>query len=57
MATYDRLSKLTVQLRNDALYYDEVNDLLPTDQPEIGLVSALLPLVHQFAREVWWEIR
>lgn len=57
MALQRRLSRLTVRLRNEALYYDEVNDVLPTDRPGMANVTWMLPLVHRFAREVWREIR
>ena len=56
-ATQLRLSRLTVQVRNASLYYDERNDLLPTDRPGTARVTWMLPLAHRFAREVWREIR
>jgi HEPN domain-containing protein len=52
-----RLQRLTVQARNASLYYDEVNDALPTDRFNAAFAAAMLPLVHRFAREVWQEIR
>lgn len=56
-ATQLRLQRLNVAVRNVALYYDEANDLLPTDQVTAAFAQWALPLVHQFAREVWDEIR
>ena len=56
-ATRLRLRALTVQARNASLYYDEVNDALPTDRFSPVFASRVLPLVHRFAREVWQEIR
>lgn len=56
-ATFARLFALTVQARNDALYYDEGTGQLPTDKASTTTVAGLLPLVHRFAREAWREIR
>ena len=55
--TQRRLHLLTVQARNASLYYDEVNDALPTDRFNAAFARHVLPLVHRFAREVWQEIR
>lgn len=57
-ATYSTLSRfLTVNARNDALYYDATHDLLPQQRYTLAQVAGLLPLVRRFAREVWQEIR
>lgn len=51
------LRELNMQLRNQSLYYDEVEDLLPSERFSLALVADLLALAHQFAWEVWQEIR
>jgi hypothetical protein len=57
-ATHVRLSNfLGVDARNAALYYDANRDLLPHQQYSAMLVAGLLPVVRQFAREAWREIR
>jgi len=57
-ATYSILSRfLTVDARNDALYYDAPSDLLPQQHYPRAQVAGLLPLVRQFAREMWREIQ
>ena len=56
-ATVRRLRPLTIRARNDALYYDEGVDRMPTDQSSTNTIVGHLPLVHRFAREVWREIR
>ena len=56
-AAYTRLGYLTMQVRNQSLYYDEVRNLLPSDRYGRAYVDRLLPDVHRFAREVWYEIR
>ena len=52
-----RLYRLTIQARNRSLYYDEGADQLPTDRFSTAFAEQLLPVVHQFCREVWQEIR
>lgn len=54
--TANELEALTVQTRNDALYYDEANDILPADRFTVADAARLLPIVHRFAQEVWREI-
>ena len=55
--TQIHLQRLTVTLRNDSLYYDEGNDLLPTDHLNSAFAQWALSLVHQFCREIWQDIR
>lgn len=56
--TQTRLRLLTtIQARHDALYYDEESDVLPADRFSVAYVGAFLPLVRQFIREVWREVR
>ncbi len=43
--------------RNDALYYDPIHNLLPQDRFNNTFAAQLLPEVHQFARDVWQDIR
>lgn len=56
-ATRLRLRVLTVQVRNWSLYYDEGDDVLPTDRYPAAFAGWALPRVHRFCREVWREIR
>ena len=56
-AAYRRLDFLTVRVRNDALYFDELGDRLPRDLFDEAYLELLMPLVHQFATTVWREIR
>ena len=56
-ATHVRLRVLTVQVRNESLYNDEGNDVLPTDRFSAAFAEWVLPRVHRFCREVWQEIR
>lgn len=55
--TYQRLSYILARTRNEALYFDEVKDIFPGDRFSQAFVDDLLPLVDQFAREAWREIR
>lgn len=50
--TQRRLRFLTIQVRNEVLYYDEVRDLRPGDLVNLEDAAAILLLVHRFAREV-----
>ncbi len=56
--THGSLSRfLSTDLRNDALYYDVGRDRLPHEAYSRSLASGLFPRVHQFARQVWRDIR
>jgi hypothetical protein len=57
-ATHGLLSRfLTPEDRMDSLYYDATFDQMPSEKYSHSHASGLLPTVHQFAREVWREIR
>lgn len=56
-ASQEQLGGFTMHLRNQSLYYDEGEDLLPSERFPSSLVAEVLSLVHQFARDVWREIR
>jgi HEPN domain-containing protein len=56
-ATYASLDLLTVPMRNASLYLDEQSGRLPSDLFHATFVDYVLPLVLQFSREVWDEIR
>lgn len=52
-ATHQRLRRIiTLQDRNDALYYDPSSDRLPHEQFQSAFANGLLPVVAQFARGV-----
>lgn len=48
---------LTVNARNDALYYNQSTDQLPHQIYPRNSVEGLLVDIHAFLREVWQEIR
>lgn len=57
-ATHQVLRRfLAVAARNDALYYDVVADPLPQQRYPAAFVAHALPIVRQFAREIWQDIR
>lgn len=52
-ATHLRLRRIiTLQDRNDALYYDPNSNRLPHERYQPAFAAGLLPVVAQFAREV-----
>ena len=56
-ATFAVLSRfMTVDFRNNALYYDTANDRLPAQVYSTPFAGSLLPQVRQFARDVWIAI-
>lgn len=55
-STAQRLTRLTVAARNDALYYDQITGLLPTDIYTTNDVDADLRLVARFVFELRREI-
>jgi hypothetical protein len=50
-------SFMTVDFRNNALYYDTANDRLPGQAYGAPFAGRLLSQIRQFAREVWASIR
>jgi len=57
-AAHNALSRfLGVAMRNDALYYDAVRNLLPQQRYSRTFISGLLPRVRQFVGQVWDDIR
>ena len=57
-ATHANLSRfMTLNDRMNSLYYQEVLDRLPQEEYTGSFAAGLLAAVHQFAREVWQEIR
>lgn len=56
--THNILSRfVTVQARNDALYYDTLHDRLPHQAYNELFASQMLSDIRQFANEVWQEIK
>ena len=55
--TFQLLTYVSTNTRNEALYFDEVKDIHPADRFSRSFVDDLASLVDQFAREVWQEIR
>jgi HEPN domain-containing protein len=55
--TQRRMRFLTARVRNEVLYYDEVEGRRPADRLNLEDAAVVLTLVHRFAREVWAEIR
>jgi hypothetical protein len=58
-AMYEQLSRfLTIDSRNDALYYDAVKDRLPHQTyNDMSFATELLRDVRDFGREVWRAVR
>ncbi len=55
---YSQLSRfLTIEARNDALYYKASVDQLPYELYPASFPTGLLPVVEQFVHQVWKSIK